>query len=175
MRGKQIVVHDHARFQRLPSSVNAFWVTRSIMNKTGTRSSKARLTLVASYLLLAALVAWAATAPLTLFTGSITAVLVLGCWMPGYMYANWHDLRSNRVFWMSHGLAFVVAAILWLCFMPSRIDVEAAIQAEARRQNSWFGIGIGVLGYIGFNFLFRFLAHRVFSSLRDCIEKRLGD
>jgi len=143
------------------------------MEKAGTRSSKARLALVASYLLLAALVAWSATAPLTRFTGTLTAVLALGCWVPGYLYANWHDLRSNRVFWISNGLAFVVTAMLWLTLMPNRIELDDAIQVEARRQNSWSGIGVAVLGYIGFNLLFRFLAHRVFGTLRDGIEKRL--
>lgn len=143
------------------------------MEKTGTRSSKARLALVASYLLLAALVAWSATAPLTRYTGTLTAVLVLGCWVPGYLYANWHDLRSNRVFWISNGLAFVVTAMLWLTLMPNRIELDDAIQVEARRQNSWSGIGVAVLGYIGFNLLFRFLAHRVIGTLRDGIEKRL--
>jgi len=157
----------------LPNSVKSFWMMRGLMIKTATRSWKARLALVASYLLLAALVSWAATAPLTRFTGTLTAVLVLGCWVPGYIYANWHDLRSNRVFWMSNGLAFVVTALLWLTLMPSRIEVNDAIQAEARRQNSWDGVGIGVLGYISFSLLFRFLAHRVFGTLRDGIEKKL--
>lgn len=145
------------------------------MEKTGTRFSKARLALLASYLLLAALVAWAATAPLTRFTGTLTAVLVLGCWVPGYLYANWHDLRANHMFWISNGLAFVVTVILWLSFMPSRIEVDDAIQAEARRQNSWSGIGVAVLGYIGFSLLFRLLANRVFGTLRDGIGKRLED
>lgn len=143
------------------------------MEKTGTRSWKARLTLLAAYLLLAALVVWAATAPLTRFTGTLTALLVLGCWVPGYIYANWHDIRSNRVFWISNGLALVVTASLWLTMMPRSIELDDALQAEARRQNSWSGIGVAVLGYVGFNLVFRFLAHHVFGSLRDGIEKRL--
>ena len=143
------------------------------MNNLGIRSSKARLALVASYLLLTALVAWAATAQLTRFTGTLTALLVLGCWVPGYLYANWHDIRSNRVFWISNGLAFVVTAILWLTLLPRSIEIDDAIQAQARRLNSWSGIGVALLGYIGFNIVFRFLAHRVFGSLRDGIEKRL--
>lgn len=147
----------------------------SLMEKTGTRSSKARLALVASYLLLAALVAWAATAPLTRFTGILTAVLVLGCWVPGYLYANWHDIRSNRVLWISNGLAFFATAILLLTLMPNRIEINDALQAEARRQNSWSGIGAAVLGYIGFSLLFRLLANRVFGTLRDGIGKRLED
>lgn len=144
------------------------------MNKTGRRSPKARLALVAAYLLLAAIVAWAVTAPLTRFTGILTAVLVLGCWVPGYVYANWYDLRSNRVFWMSHCLAFLVTAILWINLMPSRIEVEAAIQAEARRQNSWSGIAVAVLCYIGFNLLFRFLANRAFGALCSAIKRGLS-
>lgn len=90
--------------------------------KTGTPSWKARLTLLAAYLLLAALVVWAATAPLTRFTGTLTALLVLGSWVPGYIYANWHDIRSNRVFWISNGLALVVTASLWLTLMPRSIE-----------------------------------------------------
>lgn len=143
------------------------------MEKTGTRSWKARLTLLAAYLLLAALVVWAATAPLTRFTGTLTALLVLGSWVPGYIYANWHDIRSNRVFWISNGLALVVTASLWLTMMPRSIELDDALQAEARRQNSWSGIGVAVLGYVGFNLVFRFLAHHVFGSLHDGIEKRL--
>lgn len=143
------------------------------MEKTGTPSWKARLTLLAAYLLLAALVVWAATAPLTRFTGTLTALLVLGSWVPGYIYANWHDIRSNRVFWISNGLALVVTASLWLTLMPRSIELDDALQAEARRQNSWSGIGVAMLGYIGFNLVFRFLANKVFGTLRDGIEKRL--
>lgn len=143
------------------------------MKKAEKRSLQARYVLVASYLLLAAVVSWAATAPLTRFTGTLTALLVLGCWVPGYIYANWQDIRSNRVFWISNGLAFVVTAILWLTLVPRSIEVDDALQAEARRQNSWSGIGVAVLGYVGFSLVFRFLAHHVFGSLRDGIEKRL--
>ena len=147
---------------------------KSLMNKTGIRSPKARLALVAAYLLLAAIVACAVTAPLTRFTGILTAVLVLGCWVPGYVYANWHDIRSNRVFWISNGLAFVATAILWLTLMPNRIELDDAIQAEARRQNSWSGIGVAVLCYIGFNLLFRFLANRAFGALCSAIKRGLS-
>lgn len=143
------------------------------MKSPGIHSWQARMILVGFYLMLAALLVWAATAPLTRFTGMLTAILVLGCWVPAYLYANWHDICSNRVFWVSNVLALIVTAILWLALMPRSIEIDDAIQAEARRQNSWGGIGVGVLGYIGFNLFFRFLANRVFGTLRDEIEKRL--
>jgi hypothetical protein len=143
------------------------------MKKSDTHSWKARIALVAIYLFLAAVLAWAATAPLNRLTGTLAALIVLGCWVPVYVYANWSDIRSNRIFWISHGIAFTVTALLWIIILPNSVDVDDAVQEQARRQGGWFGIGLGVFTYAAMNICSRLLANRVFGRIREGIEQKL--
>lgn len=131
------------------------------------------MALLAIYLLLAALLTWAATAPLNRFTGTLAALIVLGCWVPGYVYVNRSDIRSNRVFWISHGVAFVATAALCVIIMPNQVDVDDAIQKQARSQGGWPGIALGVFSYMTVNIFSRFLANRVFERIHETVERKL--
>ncbi len=135
---------------------------------------KARVALMLIYLVLAGLLAWAATVPLSRLTGTLAALIVLGCWVPGYIYVHWADLRSNRVFWISHGIAFVCTAALWIILVPNRVEVDDAIQLHARDRGGWQGIVLGVAAYLVVNLGLRFLINRVFGGLRDTIEQKLN-
>lgn len=143
------------------------------MKNRDTQPWKSRLALLAIYLFLAALLAWAATAPLNRFTGTLAALIVLGCWIPGYVYVNRSDIRSNRVFWISHGIAFVATAAWWVIIMPNQVDVDDAIRKEARSQGGWPGIALGVFSYLAVNLCSRFLANRVFGRIHEAVERKL--
>lgn len=140
-------------------------------------SKRSRLTSLLAvgvvYLLLGGLLYWAVTQPLTRLSGTVAALVVLGGWLPAYLYLRWAEIRGNPVFWVSHGLALALTVLAAFFIWPAAVEWDEAIEQAASRPNNAIGIGGALLIYLVLNQSIHGMLVRLYSGVSDSLERRL--
>ena len=140
-------------------------------------SKRSRLTSLLAvgvvYLLLGGLLYWAVTQPLTRLSSTVAALVVLGGWLPAYLYLRWAEIRGNPVFWVSHGLALALTVLAAFFIWPAAVEWDEAIEQAASRPNNAIGIGGALLIYLVLNQSIHGMLVRLYSGVSDSLERRL--
>lgn len=128
--------------------------------------------LLCSYLLLTGALLWSAKQPAGKLSGGVFFVSLLLSWVPAYVYANWEDIRRNKVYWISQTMAIISAlltgaVLLWIFQAPDE-------PAVASPKDTFWTIAGAAAVYVGVQRFAGTLVCNVFLWVESFCERKLG-
>ena len=119
--------------------------------------------LVIVYVILGVTFLWAANQP----PGQPATGLFIGC-LAGL------DIARNKVFWISHSVAGVVALVAWLLVVPWWIQLMDDGLESASKSGGWTGLVVGGVTYFVINGHVQLIVAKIFSTTETVVDKQLS-
>ena len=130
--------------------------------------------LVIVYVILGVTFLWAANQPPGQPATGLFIGCLAGCWLPAFVYSNRLDMARNKVFWISHTVAGVVALVAWLLIVPWWIQLMDDGLESASKSGGWAGLVVAGVIYFVINGHVQLIVAKIFSTTETVVDKHLS-